>query len=51
MRGHGAGGMTMVTVIRPRRRVFPEASSQVGRARLFVGTSWTGARWPMTRSC
>ena len=24
-------------VIRPRRRVFPGASSQVGRARLFVG--------------
>jgi len=29
--------MTAVTVIRPRRRVFPGASSQVGRARLFVG--------------
>lgn len=37
MRGHGAGGMTALTVIRPRRRVFPGAIGQVGRARLFVG--------------
>ena len=29
--------MTVATVIRPRRRVFPGADSQVGRARLFVG--------------
>ena len=29
--------MTAATVIRPRRRVFPGASGQVGRARLFVG--------------
>jgi serine/threonine-protein kinase RsbW len=29
--------MTAAAVIRPRRRVFPGASSQVGRARLFVG--------------
>ena len=29
--------MTAATVIRPRRRVFPGADSQVGRARLFVG--------------
>ena len=28
--------MTAATVIRPRRRVFPGADSQVGRARLFV---------------
>ena len=29
--------MTAATVIRPRRRVFPGADGQVGRARLFVG--------------
>jgi anti-sigma regulatory factor (Ser/Thr protein kinase) len=29
--------MTVATVIRPRRRVFPGATGQVGRARLFVG--------------
>jgi two-component sensor histidine kinase len=29
--------MTAATVIRPRRRVFPGAVSQVARARLFVG--------------
>ena len=29
--------MTAATVIRPRRRVFPGANGQVGRARLFVG--------------
>jgi len=29
--------MTAVTMIRPRRRVFPGAAGQVGRARLFVG--------------
>ena len=29
--------MTAATVIRPRRRIFPGADSQVGRARLFVG--------------
>jgi anti-sigma regulatory factor (Ser/Thr protein kinase) len=28
--------MTAAALIRPRRRVFPGASSQVGRARLFV---------------
>jgi anti-sigma regulatory factor (Ser/Thr protein kinase) len=37
VREHGAGGMTAAAVIRPRRRIFPGASSQVGRARLFVG--------------
>ena len=37
VRRHGAGGMTAATVIRPRRRVFPGATGQVGRARLFVG--------------
>jgi anti-sigma regulatory factor (Ser/Thr protein kinase) len=29
--------MTAVTVIRPRRRVFPGSGDQVGRARRFVG--------------
>ena len=29
--------MTAATVIRPRRRVFPGATGQVARARLFVG--------------
>ena len=29
--------MTTATVIRPRRRVFPGATGQVGRARMFVG--------------
>jgi anti-sigma regulatory factor (Ser/Thr protein kinase) len=29
--------MTAAAMIRPRRRVFPGASGQVGRARLFVG--------------
>ena len=29
--------MTAATMIRPRRRVFPGAAGQVGRARLFVG--------------
>ena len=37
MRRYGAGSMTAAAVIRPRRRVFPGAGSQVGRARLFVG--------------
>jgi anti-sigma regulatory factor (Ser/Thr protein kinase) len=37
MRGYGAGGMTEAAVIRPRRRIFPGAVSQVARARLFIG--------------
>jgi anti-sigma regulatory factor (Ser/Thr protein kinase) len=37
VRRYGAGGMTAATVIRPRRRIFSGASSQVGRTRLFVG--------------
>jgi anti-sigma regulatory factor (Ser/Thr protein kinase) len=34
--------MTATTVIRPRRRVFPGAGDQVGRARLFVGQVLSG---------
>jgi len=37
LRGYGARGMTAVTVVRPRRRVFPGSGDQVRRARLFVG--------------
>ena len=37
MRRYGAGGMSAAAVIRPRRRIFPGTTSQVGRARLFVG--------------
>jgi anti-sigma regulatory factor (Ser/Thr protein kinase) len=34
--------MTAAAVIRPRRRIFPGVSSQVGRARLFVGNVLDG---------
>jgi hypothetical protein len=37
VRRYGASGMTAAAVIRPRRRVFPGAAGQVGRARPFVG--------------
>jgi len=37
VRRYGAGGMSAAAVIRPRRRIFPGTTSQVGRARLFVG--------------
>ena len=34
--------MTAATIIRPRRRIFPGAAGQVGRARLFVGDVLVG---------
>jgi len=34
--------MTAATIIRPRRRIFPGAAGQVGRARLFVGDVLAG---------
>jgi anti-sigma regulatory factor (Ser/Thr protein kinase) len=37
LREYGTRGMTAVTVVRPRRRVFPGSGDQVRRARLFVG--------------
>jgi len=36
VRGHGAGGMTAVAVVRPRRRIFPGSYDQVRQVRLFV---------------
>ncbi len=42
VRGDGPGGMTVVSPIRPRRRILAGAHDQVREARLFVGRALGG---------